>query len=84
MDGPLAEQEPGSKPLKFLNQLLHRACTHRFAWPRVDENGRHYQVCVACGTAYEYNWETMQRTTKLMNQPATHTHAASFHPSYLR
>jgi len=39
---------------------------------------------VACGTAYEYNWETMQRTTKLMNQPATHTHAASFHPSYLR
>jgi hypothetical protein len=70
--------------LKFLNQLLHRACPHRFAWPRIDETGRHYQVCVICGTAYEYNWDTMQRTTKLMNQPATDHHAASLHPSYLR
>ncbi|HZC24298.1 MAG TPA: hypothetical protein VE866_13230 [Candidatus Binatia bacterium] len=70
--------------MKFLNQLLHRACPHRFAWPRVGENGCHYQVCVICGTAYEYNWETMQRTTKLMNQPAADHHAAGLHPSYLR
>lgn len=37
-----------------------------------------------CGTAYEYNWETMQRTTKLMKQPADDHHAAGLHPSYLR
>jgi len=39
---------------------------------------------VICGTAYEYDWETMQRTTKVMNQPVADHHAAGLHPSYLR
>ncbi|MGA2859821.1 MAG: hypothetical protein ABSE40_23370 [Candidatus Sulfotelmatobacter sp.] len=46
-------------------KLLLR-CTHRFSWPRIDDNGRHYQVCLACGTAYEYDWEMMRRTNRLL------------------
>ncbi len=52
--------------MNFLKQLLHRGCTHRFSWPRVDENGRHYQVCLSCGTAYEYDWRKMKRMRKLL------------------
>jgi len=52
--------------VKFLKLLLRQACTHRFAWPRIDENGRHYQICLACGTAYEYDWRLMRRTNRLL------------------
>jgi len=52
--------------LNFLKQLLGRGCSHRFSWPRVDQAGRHYQRCVACGTAYEYDWITMHRTDRLL------------------
>jgi hypothetical protein len=45
-------------------QLLSRACPHRFGWPRVDNDGRHYQICVLCGTAYEYDWKLMCRTNR--------------------
>ena len=45
-------------------QLLRRACPHRFAWPRVDDDGRHYQICLLCGTAYEYDWKAMCRTNR--------------------
>jgi hypothetical protein len=46
--------------------LFGRGCSHRFAWPRVDDDGRHYQICLLCGTAYEYDWTTMCRTDRLM------------------
>ncbi len=52
--------------MNFLKQLLHRGCTHRFSWPRVDENGRHYQTCLSCGAAYEYDWRKMKRMRKLL------------------
>ena len=48
--------------MNFLKRLLVRGCTHRFSWPRIDDAGRHYQICLACGTAYEYDWKVMRRT----------------------
>lgn len=60
-------EEPESGELvKFLKLLLRQGCTHRFAWPRTDAYGRHYQVCLACGAAYEYDWEMMRRTNRLL------------------
>ena len=61
--------------MKLLKLLLRQGCTHRFSWPRIDENGRHYQICLACGTAYEYDWRMMRRTDRLLaqtTQPALH------------
>ena len=59
--------------MKLLKLFLRQGCKHRFSWPRIDENGRHYQVCLACGTAYEYDWQAMKRTDVLLitaaNQP---------------
>lgn len=60
-------EEPKSGELvKLLKLLLRQGCTHRFSWPRIDENGRHYQICLACGTAYEYDWTMMRRTNRLL------------------
>lgn len=52
--------------MKLLQLLLRQSCPHRFSWPRIDDNGRHYQVCLACGSAYEYDWEIMRRTNRLI------------------
>ena len=51
--------------MKFLKLLFGGGCSHRFAWPRIDANDRHYQTCVDCGTAYEYDWKMMRRTGRL-------------------
>jgi hypothetical protein len=59
----MEDPEPGEL-VRFLKLLLRQGCTHRFSWPRIDSNGRHYQVCLACGTAYEYDWEMMRRTNR--------------------
>jgi hypothetical protein len=50
--------------MKLLQLILRQGCTHRFSWPRIDENGRHYQICLACGKAYEYDWAIMRRTNR--------------------
>jgi hypothetical protein len=52
--------------MSLWNELMKRSCAHRFAWPRIDDDGRHYQVCLLCGSAYEYDWETMCRTNRLL------------------
>jgi hypothetical protein len=52
--------------MNFLMQLLAHGCGHRFAWPRIGPDGRHYQICLACGTAYEYDWRKMERTDRLL------------------
>jgi hypothetical protein len=64
--------------LKFLKKFLGRGCTHRFAWPRIDSMGRHYQVCLACGTAFEYDWEMMRRTSRVLTEN-TQPGAATIH-----
>lgn len=66
-------EEPKSGELvKFLRLLLQQGCTHRFSWPRIDDNGRHYQICLACGTAYEYDWKMMRRTSRLLVAAVQH------------
>jgi hypothetical protein len=52
--------------MNFLNKLLRHSCSHRFAWPRTDTDGRHYQICLICGTAYEYDWRMMRRTDRVL------------------
>jgi hypothetical protein len=58
--------------MNFLKQLLKQGCTHRFSWPRIDDQGRHYQICLACGTAFEYDWEMMRRTGRLLAAVVQH------------
>ena len=52
--------------MRFLQRLFGEFCPHRFAWPRVSGNGQHYQICLTCGTAYEYDWKSMRRTDRLL------------------
>lgn len=46
--------------------LLRQGCMHRFSWPRTDDKGRDYQICLSCGKAYEYDWTMMRRTGRLL------------------
>ena len=59
------EESKSGETVNFLKLLLRQGCTHRFSWPRIDDNGRHYQICLACGTAYEYDWRMMRRTGRV-------------------
>jgi len=52
--------------MKLLERLLGEFCSHRFAWPRLGSNGQHYQICLTCGTSYEYDWKKMRRTDRLL------------------
>jgi hypothetical protein len=52
--------------MNFLKRCLGRGCCHRFGWPRFDGHGRHYQSCLLCGTAYEYDWRMMRQTGRLL------------------
>lgn len=58
--------------MNFLKQLLKQGCTHRFSWPRIDDQGRHYQICLACGTVFEYDWDMMRRTGRLLAVAVQH------------
>ena len=74
------EEPKSGETVNFLKLLLRQGCTHRFSWPRIDDNGRHYQICLACGTAYEYDWRMMRRTDRLLVtavQHALHTSSLS-------
>jgi hypothetical protein len=51
--------------------LIHgllSACRHQFSWPRRDETGENYQVCVHCGAKYSYDWAKMRRVALLDHQ----------------
>jgi hypothetical protein len=45
----------------MLKALAFWRCSHEFGWPRRDESGRHYQVCLRCGMEYAYDWQAMRR-----------------------
>jgi hypothetical protein len=53
-------------PAQFLKRLIDRLCPHRFSWPHSGAHGQDYQVCLICGTAYEYDLVTMRRTGRLV------------------
>jgi hypothetical protein len=44
-------------------------CRHQFSWPRRDENGNYYQLCVMCGTKYQYDWTRMRRLDPVDDTP---------------
>jgi hypothetical protein len=52
--------------MRFLQRLLGELCSHQFTWPRIGGNSQHYQICLICGTAYEYDWKRMRRTDRLL------------------
>ena len=52
--------------MNLWKRICGRGCAHRFTWPRIDADGYHYQICLLCGTAYEYDWTMMRRTRRLM------------------
>jgi len=52
--------------MRFLKRFFGQGCLHRFTWPRIDAHGCHYQICLLCGTAYEYDWRIMRRTDRLL------------------
>jgi hypothetical protein len=58
--------------MNFLKRVFGQGCEHRFAWPRIGSNGDHYQICLLCGTAYEYDWRLMRRTDRLLPVDAPH------------
>ena len=37
--------------MNLVKWLFGQTCSHRFAWPRNDGTGGHYQTCLVCGTA---------------------------------
>lgn len=49
----------------FLKRILEKFCNHRFSWPHGGIDGRDYQVCLICGTIYEYDWARMRRTRRV-------------------
>jgi|SwirhisoilCB1_FD_contig_51_314516_length_473_multi_4_in_0_out_0_1 hypothetical protein len=66
--------------MSFLKRIFGRGCSHRFTWPRFDNNGRHYQICLTCGAAYEYDWNGMHSTGRILApnaQARTTTHERS-------
>jgi PilZ domain-containing protein len=52
-------------PQKLMNVLMLGRCSHEFSWPRRTANGDYYQVCLLCAAAYEYDWKTMRRGSRV-------------------
>lgn len=63
----------------LLRRFLERLCPHRFSWPHTGLHGQHYQVCLICGAAYEYDWSSMSRTGRLVEPIDTRYEAAPKH-----
>ena len=49
---------------KLLSRIIW-ACPHQFTWPRREESGAYYQLCVNCGSKYEYDWKKMRRIARV-------------------
>jgi hypothetical protein len=50
----------------LLKQILRFLCPHRFSWPHSGIHGQDYQVCLRCGTAFEYDTTAMRRTGRVV------------------
>ncbi len=47
-------------------RLAEKLCPHRFSWPHTGNHGLDYQVCLICGSVYEYDCVRMRRTGRLL------------------
>lgn len=52
------------------------ACPHQFTWPRRDESGDYYQLCVNCGSKYKYDWKRMRRTARVEDELPAQTRSS--------
>jgi len=59
-------------PQKLMDVLMLGRCSHEFSWPRRSATGEYYQVCLLCATAYEYDWKTMRRGSRV-EEPVAET-----------
>jgi len=59
-------------PQKLMDVLMLGRCSHEFSWPRRAANGEYYQVCLLCAAAYQYDWKTMRRGSRV-ETPAPET-----------
>jgi PilZ domain len=50
---------------KLMDVLMLGRCSHEFSWPRRAASGEYYQVCMLCATAYQYDWKTMRRGSRV-------------------
>jgi PilZ domain-containing protein len=50
---------------KIMDVLMLGRCSHEFSWPRRSASGGYYQVCLLCATAYQYDWKTMRRGSRV-------------------
>jgi hypothetical protein len=50
----------------IIQRLIESLCPHRFSWPHSGSHGQDYQVCLICGTAYEYDLVNMCRTGRVI------------------
>jgi hypothetical protein len=69
--------------MSFLSRLLGKTCAHCFSWPRTDADGRYYQICSRCGIAYEYDWNSMRLTDRLIATAANSSSPASLRQGHL-
>ncbi len=53
-------------PTKLIQRLMESLCPHRFSWPHSGAHGQDYQVCLLCGTVYEYDVVKMCRTGRVI------------------
>ena len=56
-------------PQRLMDVLMLGRCSHEFSWPRRAPNGEYYQVCLVCASAYQYDWKTMRRGSRV-DEPA--------------
>src|SRR5271169_2923213 len=59
-------------PQKLMDVLMLGRCSHEFSWPRRAASGEYYQVCMVCATAYQYDWKTMRRGSRV-DEPVAET-----------
>jgi hypothetical protein len=65
--GSRTEGEKPGMPARLLNRIIEKLCPHRFSWPHSGANGQDYQVCLICGSAYEYDLIEMRRTGRMVD-----------------
>jgi hypothetical protein len=65
------------------SSLLSRiiwSCPHQFTWPRREESGAYYQLCVNCGSKYRYDWKQMRRSGRVEDELPAETRKSHRQP----
>jgi hypothetical protein len=66
-------KERPNMAVPFFQRLIANLCPHRFSWPHSGPHGQDYQVCLICGTAYEFDVVEMRRTGRVFHPPEAET-----------